>query len=684
MALKQAARLLSLTTPAPGEPLVLIAFSGREEMSRLFSFQLDMISDNNAITAQDLVGKNVTFSIQLLDESQRYFNGFVSRFFAGDEAEGRRNYRAEVVPWLWFLTRTSDCRIFQNKTVPEIIEQIFGDLGFSDFELQLKGAHPKRDYCVQYRETDFNFVSRLAEEEGVFYFFKHENGKHTLVLADHVGAYVDCLEKEVDYPSDVATRAIQDYLTHWEHQYQFRTGKWAQTDYNFETPKVSLMTNTQSVVKLPGIEKFEVYDYPGEYGKSGDGNALTRLRIEEEEVGFDTVLASSYCKSFTPGGKFKVRQHRAASEKGKSYVITSIEHLAHEPMAYETGAASGGPDYRNRLVCVPDKVVFRPDRQSPAPIVHGLQTAVVVGPPGEEIYPDKYGRVKVQFHWDREGKRDDNSSCWIRVSQTHAGPGFGAINIPRIGEEVVVAFLEGNPDAPVIVGRFYHADNMPPFGLPASKTISGMKSKTYKGAGYNEMIMDDTPGKELVRVHAQKNMSTKVLHDQDLTVVNDRSITVTGKLTETITKDTKITIASGTYTHAVAANTASYTVKGNIAETYQSDQTTNVTGNISIDSGKSIVISAKDKITLVVGKSQLDMDSGGNITLAGVTVKIIGSDLVHSDGGKMHATGKTEAKMGVGNQNVSCDPAKVAVSGAAINSSATGVHEITGALVKIN
>jgi type VI secretion system secreted protein VgrG len=279
------------------------------------------------------------------------------------------------------------------------------------------------------------------------------------------------------------------------------------------------------------------------------------------------------------------------------------------------------------------------------------------------------------------------------VSQTNAEKGFGAMHIPRVGSEVVVSFLEGDPDQPLIVGRVFHAENMPPYGLPDSKTISGIKSKTYKGSGYNEMIMDDTPGKELVRIHAQKNMSTKVLHDQDLTVVNDRTVTVTGKLTETITKDTSITVTTGKYAHTVATGTATYSVKSDLTETYQANQTTNVTGDQSTTVGKKIsvtskaseiVLTAATKISLIVGSSNLIMDQSGKIQLSGTDILIKGTQKVTVDGDKILVTGGSEAKMGVSSQNVVCDPSKVALSGAAINSSAVGMHEITGALVKIN
>jgi len=539
MALKQAPRLLILRTPLGDDGLVLTAFSGREEISRLFVFQLEMISDNNAIKAGDIVGQSVTWGVKLKDRPPRYFNGFVSRFFAGDEDKhGRRAYRAEVVPWLWFLTRTADCRIFQDKSVVEIIKQVFQDLSFSDFEVaQIQGSHPPRTYCVQYRESDFQFVSRLMEEEGIFYFFKHQDGKHLLVLADQKAAYVDCAEKEVDYPTDYGSRTVEDFLTAWEHHYQFCTGKWAQTDYNFDqhparserSPSQLLMTQQQTKISLPGVDKYEIYDFPGEYGKKGDGDVLTRLRMEEEEAGFDVVSAESVCKSFAPGGKFQVRQHRSRAEEKKSYVITAIEHRAIEPMAYETGAAAQRPewDYSNRFTCIPDSVVFRPQRSTPRPMIHGLQSAVVTGPAGEEIYTDQYGRVKVQFFWDREGKRDDKTTCWVRVCQMLAGKTWGALAIPRIGQEVVVAFEEGDPDRPLVVGSLYNADQMPPYTLPDEKTKTCLKTNSSPGGnGYNELRMEDKAGKEQIFLHAQRNMDVRVRADSLESVAGDRHLII--------------------------------------------------------------------------------------------------------------------------------------------------------------
>jgi type VI secretion system secreted protein VgrG len=498
MALNQATRLLGLKSPLGENELLLTGFEGREAISQLFSFQLTMISENVSIAPTDIVGKNVTFSIKLADDSPRFFNGFVSRFGAGDEDEkGRRVYAAEVVPWLWFLTRTTDCRIFQEMKVGDIIEKIFSDCGFTDFQVKLSGNHPKREYCVQYRETDFNFVSRLLEEEGIFYFFTHKEGKHTLIMSDKKSDYVICQESEVAYPRDSSSRAIRDHITSWEHVYEFRTGKYAQTDYNFTTPSTNLMTNSKTVVKLPAVDKYEFYDYPGIYLNKSDGGDLTDLRMEEEEAQHDVVQATSLCRTFTPGGVFKVQKHRAGSEEGKKYVITSIEHSAIEPHGYETGVAASF-DYRNKFTCIPDSVTARPQRTTRKPFVQGVQTAVVVGPSGEEIYPDEYGRVKVQFFWDREGKKDDKSSCWVRVSQNWAGQTWGGMFIPHVGQEVIVDFLEGDADRPIITGRVYNAEQTVPLELPDNKTKC-----IIRDYGDNQMIWEGKPDEQFIHIQQE-------------------------------------------------------------------------------------------------------------------------------------------------------------------------------------
>ena len=682
--LKQENRLLTLETALGPDKLQLISLQGDEHISQLFRFDLEMLSDDDSISPQDVVGKNVSVGIEMADQSVRFFNGFISSFVAGDEdEEGRRNYHATMVPWLWFLTQTANCRIFQKKEVPEILEQVFQDLGFDDFDTSwIKGDHKKWDYCVQYRESDFSFVSRLMEQEGIFYFFRHENGKHTMVLADQNGACMNCPEDEVDYPRDHGSRAVEDYITNWEHRYEFCPGKCTHTDYNFKAPSANLLSHTNTLVKLPGNDQFEIYEYPGAFSEKSDSEAEIRMRMEELEIGHNVVNASSFCKSFTAGGKFKVGQHRNESEQGKSYIITSVSHSANEPLGYETGQEENEPPYQNRFTCIPDQTTVRPVRTTAKPFVQGVQTAVVVGPDGEEIYTDEFGRVKVQFHWDREGQRDENSSCWIRVSQIHAGHSFGGIDIPRVGQEVIVSFLEGDPDRPIITGRVFHAENMPPFGLPDSKNISGYKSNSTKGGGgYNEFVMDDTKDNELIRLHAQYDMDETVENDLREHVLNDRTRDVTNNETITIGQNRTETIQEGDETVTVEKGnrTVNVVTKNDTLNVQAGEQTINVDkGNATINVGQ--------------GNRAVNVQNANYVLNAKQTVQITGQDKIVATGnnevniaGKVITiSAKEKIVLGVGSSTITIDAKGVKTAGPKIMSTAVGQHDISGALIKIN
>jgi type VI secretion system secreted protein VgrG len=670
MALLQENRVLGVDTPLGDDVLLLTAFHGTENISRLFRYELDLISDDDSIAANDIVGQNVTFSVKLTDDSPRFFNGFVSELVAGDTEDGRRNYRATVVPWLWFLSQTADCRIFQKKTAVEIIEEIFKDLGFSDYEFQTKEQYAQRDYCVQYRETDFNFVSRLMEDEGLFYYFRHEEGKHTLVLGDHTGAYTDCKENEVDFPSSRGQDAVTDHIKSWSHRFGFVSGKWAHTDYNFETPSTSLASNSNSVVNLSGIDKYEIYDYPGEYGQKSDGDKNIKLRMEEEEVDHDTVNGTSLCKTFTPGGKFKITGERAGGDKDGSFVITSVQHIATETLSYESGG-SVAQDYSNSFTCIPDTVVFRPARVSPEPMISGVQTAVVVGPSGEEIYTDEYGRVKVQFHWDREGQRNESSSCWIRVAHSSAGKKWGFMSIPRIGQEVVVDFLEGDPDRPLVVGSVYNAEQMPPYELPANQTRSYIKTNSSKGGdGFNEIRIEDKKDSEQIFFHAERNMDVRVKNDskervganRHLIVGSDsnggegdqvelvhgnKHLNIKNDHVEKIDKNMYLTVAeneevvvNGDLIETVGGN-AHLDIGGNQAESVGGDVSLNVGGgldqkvgtNAALEAGQAVHIKGGMNVVIEAGL-QLTLKVGGNFVSIGPTgVNIQGTMVMINSGG---------------------------------------------------
>ncbi|MBI4201544.1 MAG: type VI secretion system tip protein VgrG [Chloroflexi bacterium] len=445
----------TLATPLGKDVLLLTSMTGYEALSDLFRFELDMVSEDVALDPRAILGQKVTIRVDLPEGGQRYVNGHVSRFTnvgpVGDL--GQTRYTAEVVPQLWFLTRTTDSRIFQDMTIPQVIEKVFLDGGLTSFEMRLPVTFQPRDYVVQYRETDFNFVSRLMEEEGIFYYFEHEDGEHTLVLTDSTETLGPLPQGEVlPFLSPGHETPGVGGVTQWEHQYEFRSGKWAHTDYNFETPSVDLSASAVSGVALPDYDKYELYDYPGGYATRAEGERLAQIRMEEEDAQHIIVMGTSEERHLTPGFTFVLEGHPVPEFAGK-YLITSVTHQM------------SGDGYKTAFTALPNSMAFRPARITRKPVVQGPQTAIVTGPTGEEIYTDKYGRVKVQFHWDREGKKDENSSGWVRVSQMWAGEGWGMLFIPRIGQEVIVDFLEGDPDRPIILGRVYNSSDAPPSAL---------------------------------------------------------------------------------------------------------------------------------------------------------------------------------------------------------------------------
>lgn len=571
----QDTRLIGIETPLGKDVLLLRGFSGQETISQLSAFELDLLSKDPEIKFEDIIGKRVTLRVTLSEDKERYFNGFISRFVQTGAQTGMPNYRASMVPWLWFLTKTTDCRIFQNKTIPDIIQQICKEYGFTDIKVKLQGTYEPRDYCVQYRETDYNFVARLMEQYGIFYFFEHEKEKHILVLADNPDAHQPCPEQPKAKWNPQGSKSLtEDVVGTLEVEKIFRPGKYALSDYNFEIPSTSLLSEIDTTITVGGNTKYEVYDYPGEYEKKGQGKAMVKLRMEEQEVKHLRVTGTSSCRAFATGYRFDFEDYSRA-DLNQTYALTSLSHSATVGDTYSTGKMGDGSEsYRNAFTCIPHSVPFRPPQITPKPIVQGPQTAVIVGPAGEEIYSDKYGRVKAQFHWDREGKNDENSSCWMRASQNWAGKQWGGMFVPRIGQEVIVEFLEGDPDRPIITGRIYNAEQMPPYALPANQTQSGVKSNSSKGGGgSNELRFEDKKGGEEIYLHGQKDWniviendkSQSVGHDESLSVGNNRTKTVKVDQSETIGSNKAITVGLN-HTEAIGAN-KSMTVGGNHTET---------------------------------------------------------------------------------------------------------------------
>jgi type VI secretion system secreted protein VgrG len=611
----QEKRHIRISTVLGKDVLLVDSLHGSEGMSRLFSFELSLLSENQGLSFEQIIGTGVTIAVDLPWGKKRFLNGIISRFTqtggAGTTLGDTRasTYRATMVPWLWLLSRSSESKIYQNLSGPDIVEKIFKDLGFSDFVMKLQGSYAKREYCVQYRETHLNFVSRLLEEEGIHYFFDHSDGKHKLVLADAPQANLPCPEqKNVSFQVLQSGQNEEDFINSLEKTQEIRSGKYSLTDFNFEIPNTALGIDLPSKILL-GPGQREIYEYPGDYTKKADGDRLGRIRMEEEEAQVTSITGTSNCRGFCSGYRFTLNNFHRSEMSGKDFVLTSIEHHASQ----ET-QAGGSFDYRNRFTCMPADVPFRPVRLSPKPVVHGSQTAIIVGPAGEEIHTDKHGRVKVQFHWDREGKKDENSSCWIRVSQLGAGTNWGALFLPRIGQEVIVDFLEGDPDRPIVTGRVYNGLNQPPYPLPAEKTKSTIKSNSSSGGGgFNEIRFEDKKGSEQLFIHAEKQHDVRVKKDSLEWIGNERHLIVTKDQLEKVGGDK----------HLIVTGDQNEKVDGTVSLTTGQDLQHKVGAKHAVDAGQEIHLKAGMKLVLEAG-TQISLKVGGNfidIGPAGVTIK---------------------------------------------------------------
>jgi type VI secretion system secreted protein VgrG len=562
VAYTQAGRRLVVKTPLGKDDLLLSGFSGHEAISQPFFFQLECVAENaKTIPFDGLLGQKVTVEISLPGGSKRFINGSCLRVAQGARDATFTRYLLDLVPEAFLLSRKTQSRIFQHLSIPDILKKVLK--GFP-VTWEIQGTFHPRDYCVQYRESDFAFASRLMEEEGIYYFFKHSDGSHTMVVANSPGSHSDVSPG----PSNLIFETVgggtreEDRVNAWEKAQELKSSKVVLWDHCFELPHKHLEApspiqgsvaagKSSHKLQLGANAPLELYDFPGAYAQRFDGinkgggeqpaeiqkifqdNSRTAdLRMQSEAAASVLVHAASNCRQIVSGHKFTLQRH---FEGDGSWVVYQVGHTASE--AADVRSGGGGFTYQNHFSCFPVALPFRPPRVTPIPTVRGSQTAVVVGPPGEEIFTDKYGRVKVQFHWDREGKSDTDSSCWVRVGQPIAGRRWGASFWPRIGQEVIVDFLEGDPDQPIIVGSVYNADQMPPYlgDGPDSKhkndnKLTGVKSNTTMGGeGYNEWRFDDAKGKEQLFLHAERNMDTRVKGASMESVGGDKHLTVGGE-----------------------------------------------------------------------------------------------------------------------------------------------------------
>ena len=608
---------LKVTTPLGADALLLRGFSGEESLSQPFLFTLDMATEHADLDVTQLVGAAAAVTLTDGLKNTRLVHGLVTRVTVAGSG-----WFAELRPWLWMLTLATDSKIFQAKSIPDIVTAVFTALGFSDYKSQLTGSYQPLDYCVQYQETAFDFVSRLMEQAGIWYFFEHTDSAHTLVLADDPSAIVACEHAPTVVFSDLAPdkRWLVE-LPVWDIglQTSVATGKYQTTDFNFETPSTAL---TATGAAKTGT--MQIYDYPGLYQAKADGDSLSAVRLQEFAAPTSVLVGGSPIRHLRPGAKITLSEHPTAALNA-DWSIRSVAHSATRNT------------YENSFSCFPSTITWRPPRHTPKPRIPGTQTAIVTGKAGEEIWTDQYGRIKVQFHWDQLGKNDENSSCWIRVSQSWAGKGWGAWTLPRIGQEVVVSFLEGDPDRPLVTGCVYNGDFPVPYALPDEQTKTTLKTNSSKGGnGSNEIRFEDKAGSEEIFVHAQKDMN--------ITVENARTATInTADDTLTVAKGNRsVTVSEGNDTLAISKGNRTYsvdtgnetsqikgtrdvTVTGAETHTNKANYTWNISGNLTIKVDGSLSIESTGS-GVVKSSADLTVQSG-----TGMTVKA-GTSLAGSSG----------------------------------------------------
>jgi type VI secretion system secreted protein VgrG len=636
---------VQLAIPSLGDDALLVEqMEGEELLSGLFTFRIRIAVENAALDFDSVVGKDAALSIGATDGTKQFIHAIVGRFRQAGTTLRFTTYFADLYPRMWLLTKTRDSRIFQNKSVPDIVKQVLQEHGVTDLNDALAGTYEAREYCVQYRETAFDFVSRLMEAEGISYYFTHTDSAHTLVLADDASSYT-AGPGQLKIAATAMGAARSDALPDCAIDVQVTSDQCKLDDYNFETPSTDLLGTASGQTSA-----LTVYDYPaGPITKSAI-EALATRRVEELELPRLVLRGSTSNAAIRPGHEFTLDDHPRDSANVK-YVAWKVVHQASQDA------------YSNSFEAFPADTPFRPPRITPEPRIHSCQTATVVGKSGEEITTDQYGRVRLKFHWDQSSASDETSSCWVRVSQAWAGKQFGAFFLPRIGQEVVVAFLEGDPDRPIVTGSVYNAKQTVPYALPDNQTRSLVKTDSSKGSGgSNEICFEDKKGEEDFYVHAQKDMHVVVLNDQTTTITKNRTVTIE----ET---DDTLTVSKGKRTVSVAADEThenkaklTYSITDDLAVTVGGKLTLTVTGDLTLKVSGAVKITGDSDVS-VSAMGALNQKSTGSMTTESSQNMTIKAGInLEQEGG---ATVKVK-------------------SGATANVEAGAILVLKGALVKIN
>lgn len=639
--------LMELKTSGKAE-LLFKRMTATEELGRLFEFSVSAVSDDASIKAEDLLGKPASVAVELIDGSRRHFHGLVCAMGHEGAANRMFSYRLVLRPWLWLLTRRSDTRIFQSMTMEDILKKVFEPFS-PDFDFQLTGTLPKYEYCVQYREADFSFVSRLMEQEGVYYYFKHEAGKHTMVIVNSPSAHKPSpFQKTFKFRETADGNLDYEPITEWQARKEIQSGQVVLRDFNFEKPKTSLET-TAKAARKEASTKLEVYDYPGLYPSMADGDRYSKLRIEELQAQYSRADGAGSIRGLACGYRFDLEDH-PRSDQNIPHLVVSTQ------IDFGCSGYSSTDDeafYTCHFTAIDGVETFRSQRITPKPTVAGVHTAMVVGPSGDEIHTDEHGRVKIQFHWDRIGKNDDKSSCWVRVSSPWAGQSWGMISLPRIGQEVVVDFMEGDPDRPLITGRVYNGEQKPPYALPDNATVSTNKSRSSKGGGgenCNELRFEDKKGAEHVWLQAEKDFHQLVKNDATLQVKGNQERIVDKDVTEELKGEVKVNVGKDWATQVGGVQSLKVgkdvMTEASMSISQKSGTNTDIKigtdlgvdagVNVHIKAGVNLVLEAGVMITLKAGSSSVVLGPSG--------VMVTGSMVMINSGGSGGSGGGASPK----------------------------------------
>ncbi|MDB5972318.1 MAG: rhs element Vgr family protein [Hydrocarboniphaga sp.] len=633
MAYSQEARLFELSTPLDDDDLVVREFRGTERVSQCFRFELSLVSPDDTIDAEQLITQRVTLRVETA-EGERHWTGFIASFErVGEikiegEDEVYTDYSCEIVPLLAFLAQDDGQRIFQNKTVRDIVEELFQQFQISDYEFHLSETYAPIEYCVQYQETTLAFIERILERAGIYYFFKHEAERELLVLTDNRDNNPALEQQHIEFHAEGLTDG--DVISKLKRRQALRTGRVVMRDFNFEKPRSPIEVSVDTLIKTGDNANYERYRYPGGFADRDQGENVARLLMESEEAEHEILDGDSNVRLLTPGYTFTLTGH-PDDQLNEDQLVLEVRHDGRNNLG--RGGEQG--HYRNQFSVMPSRVQYRPPVNRRRARVDGPHTAIVVGPTGEEIYTDQYGRVKVKFHWDRSATADDKSSCWLRVAQIWAGRQYGAFFLPRIGMEVMVDFLEGDPDRPIVTGCLYNADNMPPYELPAEATKSTIKTNSSKGGGgFNELRFEDKKDNEQLFINAQKDMDLRVGNDRrDWTerdhnlVVNRDRMDETHRSHHAYVNEKRVAEVKGD-DHLTVGGLQAIKIGGSLSLKVGSDigescvnHSEAASSNWYVNAGANVVIEAGAMITLKVGGSSVTISAAG-VTLDGPLAKI--------------------------------------------------------------